>query len=244
MSAPTMDAVKPGACSSMTRYTLSAKAWRTPGASHPASPASAAVQLSVVDDEPAIRQVLSAAISKAGYAVDTAASAAEALAKLKPLFAEGTVTAGNASGLNDGAAAMVLATEEAASRHGLTPRARILGMATAGVEPRVMGIGPVPAVTKLIERIGRKVGDFDAIELNEAFASQALAVLRGLGIADDAEHVNANGGAIALGHPFGCSGARISGTLLNVMKQNGGTLGVSTMCIGLGQGITTVFERV
>ncbi|KPX84682.1 Beta-ketoadipyl CoA thiolase [Pseudomonas amygdali pv. mori] len=170
----------------------------------------------------------------------------ETLSKLKPVNgADKTVTAGNASGVNDGAAALILASADAVKKHGLTPRARVLGMASAAVAPRVMGIGPVPAVRKLVERLGLAVTDFDVIELNEAFAAQALPVLKDLKVLDKMnEKVNLHGGAIALGHPFGCSGARISGTLLNVMKQNGGTFGVSTMCIGLGQGIATVFERV
>ncbi|MGE4324434.1 MAG: 3-oxoadipyl-CoA thiolase, partial [Sphingobium sp.] len=144
----------------------------------------------------------------------------ETLGRLKPLFGnDGTVTAGNASGINDGAAAMILASEEAATRHSLTPRARILGMASAGVEPRVMGIGPVPATRKLLARLGRSLQDFDAIELNEAFASQSLAVLRELGLPDDAAQVNANGGAIALGHPLGMSGARLAMTLAHRLEE-------------------------
>ncbi len=169
---------------------------------------------------------------------------ADALAKLKTVFPEGTITAGNASGLNDGAAAMIIATEAAAKRHGLTPRARILGMATAGVEPRVMGIGPIPAVKKLMERLNLKVSDFDVVELNEAFASQAVAVLRGLGIADDADHVNPNGGAIALGHPLGMSGARLALTAVHQLEKTGGRYGLATLCVGVGQGVALAVERI
>jgi 3-oxoadipyl-CoA thiolase len=169
----------------------------------------------------------------------------ESLRKLRPLFGpDGTVTAGNASGINDGAAALIIASEEAARRHGLTPRARILGLASAGVEPRVMGIGPVPATQKLMARLGLAIGDFDAIELNEAFASQSLAVLRGLGLADDAPHVNANGGAIALGHPLGMSGARLALTLVHQLEKNGGKRGLATLCVGVGQGLSLAVERV
>jgi len=168
----------------------------------------------------------------------------EALAKLRPLFADGTVTAGNSSGINDGAAALIVASEAAARRHGLTPRARILGMASAGVEPRVMGIGPVPACEKLMARLGLSIGDFDAIELNEAFASQSLAVLRGLGLADDAAHVNANGGAIALGHPLGMSGARLALTLVHQLEASGGRRGLATLCVGVGMGVALAVERV
>ena len=169
----------------------------------------------------------------------------EGLSKLKPLFGpQGTVTAGNASGINDGAAAMVIASEAAAKAHGLTPRARILGMASAGVEPRVMGIGPVPATEKLMARLGLSIGDFDAIELNEAFASQSLAVARMLGLADDAAHVNANGGAIALGHPLGMSGARLAMTLVHQLEKNGGKRGLATLCIGVGMGLALAVERV
>ncbi len=169
----------------------------------------------------------------------------EGLSKLKPLFGpQGTVTAGNASGINDGAAAMVIASEAAARAHGLTPRARILGMASAGVEPRVMGIGPVPATEKLMARLGLSIGDFDAIELNEAFASQSLAVARMLGLADDAAHVNANGGAIALGHPLGMSGARLAMTLVHQLEKSGGKRGLATLCIGVGMGLALAAERV
>jgi acetyl-CoA acetyltransferase family protein len=169
----------------------------------------------------------------------------EGLGKLKtPFRSPGTVTAGNASGVNDGAAALILATEEAAKRHGLTPRARVVAMATAGVEPRVMGIGPAPATRKLLDRLGLKVSDIDVIELNEAFASQALAVLRQLGLPDDAEHVNPHGGAIALGHPLGASGARLAMTALNALETRGARRAVATMCIGVGQGIAALIERV
>jgi 3-oxoadipyl-CoA thiolase len=169
----------------------------------------------------------------------------EMLAKLKtPFRTPGTVTAGNASGVNDGAAAVILASEDAARRHGLTPRGRFVAMATAGVEPRVMGIGPAPATTKLLERLGLKIGEIDVIELNEAFASQALAVLRQLGVPDDAAHVNPHGGAIALGHPLGASGARLAMTALSALEQSGGKRAVVTMCIGVGQGIAALIERV
>ena len=169
----------------------------------------------------------------------------EALAKLKAAFRNpGTVTAGNASGVNDGAAAMIVASEEAVKRHGLTPRARILGMAAAGVPPRIMGIGPVPSTRKLMERLGLKIGDFDVIELNEAFAAQALACLRQLGLADDAEHVNPNGGAIALGHPLGMSGARLAMTAVHGMEKRGGKRALATMCVGVGAGVSLAIERV
>ncbi|MDB5576370.1 MAG: 3-oxoadipyl-CoA thiolase [Bradyrhizobium sp.] len=169
----------------------------------------------------------------------------ETLQKLKPLFGpDGTVTAGNASGINDGAAAMIVASEAAVKDHALVPRARILGMASAGVEPRVMGVGPVPATHKLMARLGLSIGDFDAIELNEAFASQSLAVLRALGLADDAPHVNANGGAIALGHPLGMSGARLALTLVNQLERTGGKRGLATLCIGVGMGLALAVERV
>ncbi len=169
----------------------------------------------------------------------------EALAGLKPLFPpDGTVTAGNAAGLNDGAAALILASEAAVKRHGLQPRARVLGMASAGVEPRVMGIGPIPAVQKLLARLDLAVGDFDVIELNEAFASQALAVLRGLGLPDDAEHVNPHGGAIALGHPLGMSGARLAMTAVHALERRGGRRALCTLCVGVGQGVALALERV
>ena len=156
----------------------------------------------------------------------------------------GTVPAGKASGVNDGAAALIVASEEAAKRNGLTPRARVVGTAVAGVPPRIMGIGPVPATQKLVERLGMKVSAFDVIELNEAFASQALAVLRQLGVPDDAEHVNPNGGAIALGHPLGMSGARIAATAVHHLEKSGGRLGLATLCVGVGQGVALAVERV
>ncbi len=169
----------------------------------------------------------------------------EALTKLKPVNGpDKTVTAGNASGVNDGAAALILASAEAVKKHGLTARAKVLGMASAGVAPRVMGIGPVPAVRKLIERLGVAVSDFDVIELNEAFASQGLAVLRELGLADDAAQVNPNGGAIALGHPLGMSGARLVLTALHQLEKTGGKKGLATMCVGVGQGLALAIERV
>jgi acetyl-CoA acetyltransferase family protein len=169
----------------------------------------------------------------------------EALAKLKPIVrSDGTVTAGNASGVNDGAAALIVATEEAAKRNGLTPRARFLGAAVVGVPPRIMGIGPAPASEKLLNRLGLKISDMDVIELNEAFAAQGLAVMRQLGLPDDAEHVNPNGGAIALGHPLGMSGARLLLTATEELHRRGGRYALCTMCIGVGQGIATVIERV
>ncbi|MGH8447050.1 MAG: acetyl-CoA C-acyltransferase, partial [Solimonas sp.] len=169
----------------------------------------------------------------------------DGLARLQPLFgAEATVTAGNASGINDGAAAMIIASEAAAKRHGLRPRARILGATSAGVEPRIMGIGPVPATRKLLATLKLTIADFDAIELNEAFASQSLAVLRTLGLADDAPQVNANGGAIALGHPLGMSGARLAMTLVHQLEKSGGRRGLATLCIGVGQGMALAIERV
>ncbi|NIM30379.1 MAG: 3-oxoadipyl-CoA thiolase [Pseudomonas stutzeri] len=170
---------------------------------------------------------------------------AEALARLKPVNGEGkTVTAGNASGVNDGAAAMILASAEAVQKYGLKPRARVLGMASAGVAPRIMGYGPVPAVKKLCERLKLAVSDFDAIELNEAFAAQGLAVTRDLGLADDDARVNPNGGAIALGHPLGMSGARLVLTTVHQLEKSGGKLGLATMCVGVGQGLALVVERV
>ncbi|KAB2722825.1 3-oxoadipyl-CoA thiolase [Brucella intermedia] len=169
----------------------------------------------------------------------------EALAKLGTPFREGgTVTAGNASGVNDGAAALIIASEEAIKKYGLTPIARIVGGATAGVPPRIMGIGPAPATKKLCARTGIATDAFDVIELNEAFASQGLAVLRDLGISDDDKRVNPNGGAIALGHPLGMSGARIAGTAALELSLNGGKLALATMCIGVGQGIALALERV
>jgi 3-oxoadipyl-CoA thiolase len=169
----------------------------------------------------------------------------EQLAKLRAAFRNpGTVTAGNASGVNDGAAAMIIASAGAVERHGLTPRARVLGMASAGVPPRVMGIGPVPSTRKLMERLGFKISDFDVVEINEAFASQSLACLRQLGLPDDAEHVNAHGGAIALGHPLGMSGARLVLTAVHGLEKRGGKLGLATMCVGVGQGVSVALERV
>ena len=173
------------------------------------------------------------------------ATSLEALAKLKPIVRkDGTVTAGSSSGINDGAAALIIASEEAAKRNGLTPRARILGAAVAGVPPRIMGIGPAPASEKLLERLGLAIGDMDVIELNEAFAAQALAVLRKLGLPDDAEHVNPNGGAIALGHPLGMSGARLALTATEELQRGAGRYALATMCIGVGQGIALALERV
>jgi 3-oxoadipyl-CoA thiolase len=169
----------------------------------------------------------------------------EGLGKLKPIVRDGgTITAGNASGINDGAAAVILASAEAVKRHGLTPRARVLGMAAAAVPPRVMGIGPVPSTRKLMARLGFKIGDFDLIEINEAFASQGLACLRQLGVVDDAEHVNPHGGAIALGHPLGMSGARLALTAVHGLHKRGGRLALATMCVGVGQGVSLALERV
>jgi acetyl-CoA C-acetyltransferase len=169
----------------------------------------------------------------------------EALAKLKPVVRpDGTVTAGNASGVNDGACALLIASAEAARAHGLTPRARIVGMATAGVAPRVMGIGPAPASQKLLQRLGMTIDQMDVIELNEAFASQGLAVLRELGVRDDDPRVNPYGGAIALGHPLGMSGARLVTTAMYQLHRTGGRYALCTMCIGVGQGIAMVIERV
>ena len=175
-----------------------------------------------------------------------AGTTVEVLAKLGTPFRKegGTVTAGNASGVNDGAAALIVASEAAVKKYGLNPIARVLGGAVAGVEPRIMGIGPAPATRKLCARLGVKPTDFDVVELNEAFASQGIAVLRELGIAEDAEHVNPNGGAIALGHPLGMSGARITGTAALELKERGGKLALATMCIGVGQGIAIALERV
>jgi acetyl-CoA acetyltransferase family protein len=170
----------------------------------------------------------------------------EQLAKLRPAFAKegGTVTAGNASGVNDGACAIILADEIAAKANGLTPRARVISAATAGVPPRIMGIGPVPASRKALERAGLKLDDMDVIELNEAFAAQSLAVTRELGLADDDARVNPNGGAIALGHPLGMSGARLITTALYELERSKGRYALCTMCIGIGQGIAMVIERV
>jgi len=169
----------------------------------------------------------------------------EALAKLKGVVRpDGTVTAGNASGVNDGACALLVASEAAAARHGLTPRARVLGMATAGVPPRIMGIGPAPATRRVLAQLGLSLAQMDVIELNEAFAAQGLAVLRELGLADDDARVNPNGGAIALGHPLGASGARLVTTAVNQLHRTGGRYALCTMCIGVGQGIALVVERV
>jgi len=169
----------------------------------------------------------------------------EALAKLKGVVkVDGTITAGNASGVNDGACALLLADEAHSKEYGLTPRARIMGMATAGVAPRVMGIGPVPAVKKLLQLTGMTLDQMDVIELNEAFAAQGLAVLRELGIADNDARVNPNGGAIALGHPLGMSGARLVTTAMYQLHRTGGRYALCTMCIGVGQGIALMIERV
>jgi acetyl-CoA acetyltransferase family protein len=169
----------------------------------------------------------------------------EGLAKLRAAFrTPGTVTAGNASGVNDGAAALILASESMAAKYGLTPRARVVAMATAGVPPRIMGIGPAPAVEKLLSLTGLRLPAIDVIELNEAFAAQALAVTRMLGLPDDAEHVNPHGGAIALGHPLGMSGARLAMTAVNALETRGARRAIATMCIGVGQGIAMLIERV
>jgi 3-oxoadipyl-CoA thiolase len=168
----------------------------------------------------------------------------EQLAKLKPIVREGgTITAGNASGVNDGAAAIIVASAAAVEKHGLTPRARILGSAVAGIPPRIMGIGPAPASQKLLARLGIDIGQIDVVELNEAFAAQGLAVLRLLGLPDDGAHINPNGGAIALGHPLGMSGARLVLTATEELHRSGGRLALCTMCIGVGQGIAMVIER-
>jgi len=166
------------------------------------------------------------------------------LAQLKPLFPGGTVTAGNASGINDGAAALLLASEAGAKRHKLEPRARVLGMAAAGVPPRTMGIGPVPATRKLLDRLGMSLDDFDVLEINEAFSAQALACTRQLGLADNDPRINTRGGAIALGHPLGMSGARLAITALDQLQQGGGKFALCTMCIGVGQGIALVLESL
>jgi 3-oxoadipyl-CoA thiolase len=169
----------------------------------------------------------------------------EGLARLKTPFRDpGSVTAGNASGVNDGAAAMIVASEAAAAKHGLAPRARVVAMATAGVPPRIMGMGPLPAIRKLLEKTGLDIGRIDVIELNEAFAAQALAVTRGLGLADDDERVNPHGGAIAIGHPLGASGARLAMTAVNALETMGGRRAIATMCIGVGQGIALLIEKV
>ena len=172
-------------------------------------------------------------------------STLEGLARLKGVVRpDGSVTAGNSSGVNDGACALLLASEAGVARFGLKPRARVLGMAAAGVPPRIMGIGPAPASRKVLERLGLAIGQMDVIELNEAFAAQSLAVLRQLGLPDDAEHVNPNGGAIAIGHPLGASGARLVTTALHQLELTGGRYALATMCIGVGQGIALVIERV
>jgi len=167
------------------------------------------------------------------------------LAKLKPVVApDGTVTAGNASGINDGSVALILASEAAAKKHGLSPKARVIATATAGIAPRIMGMGPAPATRKVLAKAGLELSQMDVIELNEAFAAQALAVMRELGLPDDASHVNPNGGAIAIGHPLGASGARLATTALYQLHQSGGRYALCTMCIGVGQGIAAVIERV
>jgi len=173
------------------------------------------------------------------------ATSLEALAKLKGVVRpDGTVTAGNASGVNDGACALIVASEAAAKRHGLTPRARVVAAAVAGVAPRIMGFGPAPATRKVLALAGLDLSRMDVIELNEAFAAQALAVTRDLGLPDDAAHVNPDGGAIALGHPLGASGARLVTTALYQLQRGGGRHALCTMCIGVGQGIAMVIERV
>ena len=173
------------------------------------------------------------------------ATTAEQLAKLKPINGpDKTVTAGNASGVNDGAAALIIASEAAARAHGLTPKARVVGMAAAGVAPRIMGVGPTPAARKALARAGLRLDQMDVIELNEAFAAQALAVLRELGLPDDAGHVNPNGGAIAIGHPLGMSGARLVATAMYQLQRQNGRYALCTMCIGVGQGIALILERV
>ena len=169
----------------------------------------------------------------------------EGLQKLKPIVRNpGTITAGNASGINDGAAAIILAGEAAAKAHGLKPRARVLGMASAAVPPRIMGIGPVPSTKKLLARLGLKIGDFDLIEINEAFASQGIACLRQLGVPEDADYVNPHGGAIALGHPLGMSGARLTLTAVHGLEKRGGKRALATMCVGVGQGVSLAVEKV
>jgi len=173
------------------------------------------------------------------------ATSLEALAKLKPIVRpDGTVTAGNASGVNDGACALLLANEASATKNGLVPKARVVGMATAGVAPRIMGIGPVPATQKVLAKTGLTMAQMDVIELNEAFAAQGLAVMRSLGLQDDDPRVNAWGGAIALGHPLGASGARLATTAMNRLHATGGRYALCTMCIGVGQGIALILERV
>ena len=164
---------------------------------------------------------------------------------MKPIDrSDGTVTAGNASGINDGACALLLASDAAVNRFGLTPRARVLGMATAGLAPRVMGLGPVPATQKLVERTGVGLSQFEIFEINEAFAAQVVAVIRGLGLTDDDERINPNGGAIALGHPLGASGARLATTAINQMHSADSRYALCTMCVGVGQGISIVLEQV
>jgi 3-oxoadipyl-CoA thiolase len=172
------------------------------------------------------------------------ATSPDKLAQLKTMFPDGTITAGNASGINDGAAALLLATEQAATLHGLEPKARVLGMAAAGVSPRIMGIGPVPATNKLLERLGLSLEKIDILELNEAFAAQALACTRQLGLADDDPRINPQGGAIALGHPLGMSGARLVTTAVHQLQRTGSKLALCSMCIGVGQGIALLIERV
>jgi 3-oxoadipyl-CoA thiolase len=169
----------------------------------------------------------------------------EALSRLKPIVREdGSITAGNASGVNDGAAALIVASKAAVEKYGLTPRAKVMGGAVAGVPPRIMGIGPAPATEKLLDRLSLQIGDLDVIELNEAFAAQGIAVMRQLGLPDDSAHVNPNGGAIALGHPLGMSGARLAMTVTEELQRSGGRYGLATMCIGVGQGIALALERV
>jgi 3-oxoadipyl-CoA thiolase len=169
----------------------------------------------------------------------------EILAKLNPVVkSTGTVTAGNASGINDGAVALILASEAAAKKHGLTPKARVIASAAVGVAPRIMGMGPAPATRKVLAKAGLELSQMDVIELNEAFAAQALAVMRDLGLPDDAAHVNPNGGAIAIGHPLGASGARLVTTAVYQLRQTGGRYALCTMCIGVGQGIATIIERI
>lgn len=192
---------------------------------------------------PGIRRGETAAFDKDEH--PRAETTAADLSRLKPLFgADGTVTAGNASGINDGAAAMVIASEQAIAGNGLVPRARIMGMASAGVEPRLMGFGPVPSTRKLLDRLGLSIADFDVIELNEAFASQTLSFLRDFGLADDAPHVNPNGGAIALGHPLGMSGARLAMTLVHQLECTGSKRGLATLCVGVGMGLSLAVERL
>jgi 3-oxoadipyl-CoA thiolase len=193
-------------------------------------------------------EIVAVPVGKATVAADEhprSETTLEILSGLKPVVrGDGSVTAGNASGVNDGAATLLIASEAAVKAHGLRPRARILGMATAGVPPRVMGIGPVHSTHKLLARLGLGIGDFDVVELNEAFASQSLATLRMLGLADDAAHVNPHGGAIALGHPLGMSGARLVMTAVHALERRGGRRGLATMCVGVGQGVSLAVELV